>query len=384
MSLVEDIVQDSFYAALDDWPKKGVPDNPTAWLFRVCKNKTINALRRKDMRHPAFYDFYAKQNEKAKIDQLFMPHQIKDNQLRLLFATCHPSLAPKSQIILTLKTCAGFRIVEIATALDMKVEAVKKNLSRAKQRLTVQNLPLKVPYALQSRERLHTVHQVLYLIFNEGYSASQGAFLIRTELCLEATRLVRSLLEEDRIPNSDTYALYALMLFNCARLDARTNEDGIAIELEHQDRSLWDYKMIELAIAYFNKARKAPVWSNYHLEAGIASLHCTAQSFEATPWQHIVRLYDRLLKRNRSPLVQMNRYIALFYEGKQQEALLGVQQLNGLGENHLYHATLGMMFAVLQQHQAAIDAYLDALAVTKLAVEKVFIEAKIRALKKRL
>ncbi len=376
----EDIVQDTFYGALDNWSKKGLPRDSVSWLFKVCKNKTINALRRKGTYYAPWRDTHFPLEDRTKLDQIFLPGEIKDNQLRLLFATCHPSLSPKSQIILTLKTSIGFQVHEIARALDMKLEAVKKNLTRTKQQIRLQNLPLRVPYALHSRERLNSVHRVLYLIFNEGYSASSGKVLIRKELCLEAIRLLRELLEEKQIFNADTQALYALMLFNIARFDTRTDTCGIPIELEYQERSRWDGKLIRSGIKHFNAARKGEPWSTYHLQAAISSLHCTADSFQNTQWKIILGLYDRLLVLNPAPIVQMNRGIALFYSGKTEEALDIIKKLEGLEHHHLYFATLAKMNLLLNRREEALDHYLDALSRTKVEAEKEFLQRKILGL----
>ncbi|NHF58159.1 sigma-70 family RNA polymerase sigma factor [Flavobacteriaceae bacterium TP-CH-4] len=381
ISLAEDIVQDTFYTAIGQWHEKGLPTNPKAWLFRVCKNKTINALRRKDAQYPTFRDNYTEQTDKAKIAQLFLPHQIRDSRLRLLFATCHPNLSPKSQIILTLKTSIGFRMNEIAKALDMKTEAVKKSLTRAKRQLREQKLPLNVPFVLQSRERLNSVHRVLYLLFNEGYSASNGASLIRRELCLEATRLLKALLGEPHISNADTQALYALMLFNIARFDSRVDQYGIPVELESQDRSQWDQEIIRSGIVHFNEARKATTWSSYHLEAGIASLHCSAASFQDTRWDAVLGLYNRLLQLNSGAHIQLNRSIALFYSGNRGKAIDEVEKLKGMEHHHLYFATLAKMYALMGEEKKAIDYYLDALSLTQLEVARTFIQDKIRMLK---
>ena len=253
----EDIVQDTFYGALDNWSKKGLPRDSVSWLFKVCKNKTINALRRKGTHYAPWRDTHFPLEDRTKLDQIFLPGEIKDNQLRLLFATCHPSLSPKSQIILTLKTSIGFQVHEIARALDMKLEAVKKNLTRTKQQIRLQNLPLRVPYALHSRERLNSVHRVLYLIFNEGYSASSGkVFDSKRAMASRRYGSYGNFWRRNRFFNADTQALYALMLFNIARFDTRTDTCGIPIELEYQERSRWDGKLIRSGIKHFNAARK--------------------------------------------------------------------------------------------------------------------------------
>ncbi len=384
INLAEDIVQDTFYAALKNWSENGLPKQTPAWLFKVCKNKTINAIQKKSTRYSELSEHHLAPSRSQRLAQLFLPHEIKDSQLRLLFATCHPILSVKAQIILTLKTSIGFHTTEIAKALNMELATVKKGLSRAKQKLKDQNIPFKVPFALQSHERINTVHRILYLIFNEGYSASTGSQLIRKELCLEAMRTLKALLEEPRIGTADTMALYALLLFNSARFEARTDAEGIPILLENQDRSLWDQKTIQVGIRYFNAARKTEKWSSYHYEAGIASLHCTAPSFAETPWNTILTLYEGLSIVNDSTLVLLNRYIALFYSGERKVAMEKVESLKGLEKNHLYFAALGKMHAMENHPRKALDFYLDALGLAKLEVEKRFLQQKIEKLEKSL
>ncbi len=384
ISLAEDIVQDTFYAALKNWSENGVPEQPSGWLFKVCKNKTINAVQRKGTQYLELNEHHLTASRSQRLEQLFLPHEIRDSRLRLLFATCHPILSVKAQIVLTLKTSIGFHTIEIAKALNMELAAVKKTVSRAKKQLKEQNVLFKVPYALQSRERINTVHRILYLIFNEGYSSSTGAQLIRKDLCLEAIRTLKALLEEPKIGTTDTKALYALMLFNSARFEGRTNNEGIPITLEDQDRSLWDQKTIQLGIRYFNAARKTAAWSSYHYEAGIASLHCNAKNFAETPWNAILGLYDGLCTINNNDTVLLNRFIALFYSGERQVAMAKVKSLKGLEKNHLYFATLAKMHAIENQPKAALDFYLNALALTKMEVEKNFIRQKIGKLEKLL
>ncbi len=384
INLAEDIVQDTFYAALRNWTKNGVPRQAAGWLFKVCKNKTINAIKREGAYHTRLSDHHLSPFPAQKVARLFLPHEIRDNQLRLLFATCHPALSVKAQIMLTLKTTIGFRTTEIARALHMEMDAVKKTLSRAKKRLKDQNIPFKVPYALQSKERINTVHRILYLIFNEGYSASSGVDLIRKELCLAAIRPLEALLGETKISDYDTEALYSLMLFNVARFESRIDKAGVPISLEDQDRSLWDHETIQIGIHYFNRARKKAAWSSYHYEAGIASLHCTAKHFNETPWNAILTLYEGLSAINDGALVFLNRYIALFYSGEREVAIEQVASLKGLEKNHLYFATLGKMHALQNHCEEALDFYLDALTLAKLEVEKCFIRQKITALKKLL
>ena len=239
LAQAEDIVQETFVSAFRNWEKQGIPDNPLAWLYKVCKNKVINELNKKTHQTELnYFQLNSKDTVSYHIDQLFLDTEIKDNQLRLLFACCHPVLSQKAQIILTLKSLAGFKVDEIARGMMMNEEAVAKMLVRTRKILKDNNIQLKVPFLLQSVPRLDAVHKTLYLIFNEGYSASSGNEFIRKDLCLEALKLCKSLLNVPEISNSETQALFSLMVFNIARFDARIGSKGEMIELELQDRNV--------------------------------------------------------------------------------------------------------------------------------------------------
>lgn len=359
-----------------------MPEEPVAWLFTVCKNKTINELKRKQ--HPSSLEFSSSRSE-AKVHQLeqaFLPNEIRDNQLRLLFAFCHPAFPPKSQLILTLKVLAGFRVEEIARGLGMNAEAVKKNLSRTKGQIRENNMQLHVPFRMQSVERLAMVHQVLYLMFNEGYRASSGERMIKTELCLEAMRMTRALLDEEKTSNSDTRALFSLMLFHAARFNARTAAAGEILDLKQQDRSCWDPDLIQQGIHYFNLAKKKKAWSGYHFEAAIASIHCLTPCFRDINWPAIVKLYDGLLKINSSCFVAFNRAIALFYAGEPVQALTELRGLRGLEGNPLYYIALAEIYEHLEKKEDALHCFHKALALSSLLVEQKYLEKKIRALQK--
>ncbi|MEL6923087.1 MAG: sigma-70 family RNA polymerase sigma factor [Bacteroidota bacterium] len=384
LSLAEDIVQNTFVAALENWSTQGIPEQPKAWLFRVCKNKALNHLKRqqhfRDQVLPNTQTATAPEISGrvfAKLDNAFLDYEIKDNQLRLLFAISHPDFAPKSSIILTLKTLAGFRLQEIASGLGMQTEAVKKNLQRTRQQIRKNNMPLRVPFLLQSKKRLQRVHQVLYLMFNESYHSNTGTAVIRHELCVQALRLTRALLDEPRIATADTRALFALMLFNVARFHARLNEQNQLVELAQQNRQLWDAALIDEAIRHFNRSRKSDHWSRYHYEAGIASLHCTATTFDTTNWKAIVQLYDQLYQLQPNPFVQLNRCIALHYAGQTRQALQTLQKLKALGTNALYWTTLGELHAQLAEKEKAIDHFLTALQFATTDVAKAGIKRKI-------
>jgi RNA polymerase sigma factor (sigma-70 family) len=381
--LAEDIVQETFMTALKSWDKNGLPDNPPAWLFKVCKNKAINFLAKRNELSSDKSEFFDEASEDRQLEQLFLDHEIKDNQLRLLFAFCHPRLSPKSQVILILKDLCGLRAAEIARGLGMNEEAVVKTISRSRETLREENITLHIPFLLQSHERLDTVHMAIYLLFNEGYSASTGDILIRKDLCIEAMRLAHALLEMELVRTSDTFALMALMSFHIARFGSRLDDDGFLIELEDQERLTWDQEMIRLGNNYLrNTNRKVP--TRFLLEAAIASMHSTVQHFEDTDWRTISDLYDQLKKLQPSPFVDLNQAVAIFYcdgSAKALEALNASKHLNWLKNYYLYHALLGKIFLYDGNFGLALEHYEKALTLTHLAPNRRFLNEKINKLK---
>lgn len=379
LALAEDIVQDAFIAAVEHW-KDAMPDDPSAWLFRVCRNKAINALSKKQAASCVLPEFTAEDRSKYEIEQLFLDHEIKDNQLRLLFACCHGRLSPKAQVMLILKNLCGLRVEEIARGLAMTDEAVMKMLTRSRQTLAEENVVLRVPFLMRSKERLNSVHTAIYLLYNEGYNATAGDVLIRKDVCLEAMRLMRSVLDIPEIRSHDSYALMALMCFHTARFDARIGTEGEIIELELQDRSRWDHELIRLGMQYLKNARDKEV-SRFVLEAAIASVHCAAGTFPETNWRMISGLYDQLHRIQSSPFVDLNRAVAIFYNEGQELALKSLKQskhLTWLKNHYLYYATLGKIYHSIPDKENARVNYEKALSMTTLRAEQDFLKKKIR------
>ena len=381
----EDLVQETFLSAIQNWEMKGLPQQPSAWLYKTAKNKAINWLKQtkqNDQKTSVFESSVV--DEAYNIDQLFLEHEIQDNQLRLLFAYCHPDFAPRTQVIITLKTIAGFKTEEIAHGLGMNYEAVKKTLTRTRKQIKERRLQLKVPFLLQSRKRLANVHIVLYLLFNEGYNATSGKALIKKELCLEAMRLTQSLLDHPTISNDDTHALLALMLFNTARFEARMNSKGVIIDLEMQNRELWDNQLIKLGYFHLKKAQINNKLSRYHLEAGIASLHCATTDFSKTNWRAILGLYNHLYEIHPSPFVFLNRCIALAYSGDVEEAIQGLLKIddNYFKNYHLYFLTLAKLHSRIGQNLKAKEYYSNALQLTRIQAEQEYIMDCINGLER--
>jgi RNA polymerase sigma-70 factor (ECF subfamily) len=378
LALAEDLVQETFFTALEQWSSKGIPENPQAWLFKVCKNKAINALTRKTARPVGIFQLTDEAKADDHLERLFLDHEIKDNQLRLLFACCHHNLSPRAQVVLILKNICGLKVEEIARALASTDEAIMKMCTRSRQILIDKKVVLHVPFLLRSRERLNVVHTAIYLLFNEGYQATEGNEAIRKDLCLEAVRLVKSITDIPEIRTTDTYALMALLCFHTARFNSRIS-NGELIDLENQDRQKWDHELIELGFAHFKKTVGADP-SRFILEAAIASVHCLSKKIEDTNWNTIRGLYDQLRKIQSSPFIDINRATAIFFNEGSRAALDALKisaHLNWLKNYYLYHVLLGKIYKTEKAYPLAISHYEKALALTNLPLEKDFLKKQI-------
>lgn len=379
--LVEDIIQETFLTALRRWPHDSVPDNPSAWLMQVAKNKILNALKRQGRSVRLDDQKAAVREQKAQnLDRLFLDHEIRDSQMRVLFACCNPALPTKAQIMLTLKTLSGFSIAEIAGGLLMNEEAVKKALYRARKSIRNEEIAFGIPFLYQGRERLESVQTALYLIFNEGYKRTEGDELIKESLCCEAARLVRLLIDAFPGENSESYALLALFCFNSSRFGARLDEKGDIVDLKEQDRSRWDRDLIRSGFHYLSLARKSETLTRYHLEAGISSVHCATPSWDETDWDTILFYYDKLLEMTDSPVVRINRAIALSNrEGPAEglEALSRMDEEMPLDDYYLYHATKADLNFRMKNFELARSYYQVAMDMTDSKPEKRFLAKKI-------
>ena len=365
----EDLVQDSFYAALSSWKHKGIPDNPAGWMYTVCRNNAINALKKnKSFKNP-FEEDHAIQGESEPDQNIF-----DDGKMRLLFACSHPRLTAKMQVVITLKYVANLKTESIARALGLTADGIDKILGRAKKRIRIENIFLREPTPQQLTKRLPAVHKIIYLIFNEGYKASSGKEIIRQELCEESLIMTKSLLD-NHISNSDTAALYALLLFNAARLSARITSAGELSDLEEQDRALWNNDLIALGSYYLNQSRCENV-SSYHYEASIAYLHSHAKSFGDTDWATIAQLYRQLLLNNPNPFIELNYAIALYYDSQKQKAFDALHDLQQtfLDHSYLLHAALGKLYWQEGEYSKSNLHLTKALSLTNFQVEKDFVK----------
>jgi RNA polymerase sigma-70 factor (ECF subfamily) len=325
LETIEDIVQDSFAAALTGWTPDTLPANPAGWVFTVCRNKAINKIKEEKSR-------WLRLDEQAERDGPVADPGAADLPVKLLFACAHPDLSPKVQVVITLKYVANLRVEAIALALGMTADAVEKMLFRARKKIREEGILLTEPGTALLAGRLPTVNKIIYLVFNEGYKPSSGDAAVNEALCEEALLLAKELLDH-RLGDADTAALYALMLFNAARFAARTGASGELLDLDRQDRSLWDRAMISLACDHF-RAACGDRMSAYHYEAAIAWLHCTAPSFAETDWAQISRLYLQLLRMSPNPFVELSYAIALYFAGTKTKAF---EIMHGLMEHPFLH-----------------------------------------------
>jgi RNA polymerase sigma-70 factor (ECF subfamily) len=346
--LVEDMVQATLIDALEAWRVRGVPDNPSGWVHRSARNKILDALRRDQIGQRVLGKLAAATaTQRNGLDELFFDSEIEDSQLRMMFACCHPHLARENQLALTLKALCGFGNAEIARALLVGEETVKKRLQRATRDLVEHQIALDPPAAEELGRRLDGVHQVLYLLFNEGYSSSDGERAIREDLCEEAARLCHLLCSQARFRTPATHALMALMLFHAARLESRLDQRGSILLLEEQDRSRWDERLIRRAQEFLAQSAEGTVISAFHLEAAIAGHHCMAKSYAETNWPAILELYDALLTIHRSPVYLLNRAVVV---AQIDGPRAGIQALDEAGQDpvlrhyHLFDATLGEFY----------------------------------------
>jgi RNA polymerase sigma factor (sigma-70 family) len=369
LEMAEDLVQDAFYAALSTWKNKGIPDNPAGWIYKVCRNNAINGLKRKKTFQNPFEEDFAIDGAPEPDESIF-----DDRKIQLLFASAHPRLSSKMQVVITLKYVANLRTESISRAFGMTVDGIDKILSRAKQRIRMESIFLKEPSPSQLKTRLPIVHKIIYLIFNEGFRAGSGKEIIRRDLCEESLIMTKSLLD-DHISNGDTAALYALLLFNAARLGARFMPSGELTDLEEQDRTLWDNDLIALGSNYLHQSGMDNI-SSYHYEAAIAYLHCTAKSFADTDWTTITQIYTKLLEDNPNPFVELNYAIALYYDRQTKKAFAVLHDLQQtfLKQYYLLHATLGKLYLLEGENQKSELHLTKALSLTQFQAEEDFVK----------
>lgn len=382
IDLIEDAVQDALVAALRKWPFGGMPENPTAWLTQVAKNRVLDQIRVDRKKEPAesFLELVAKS---ADDEQIFFSREIHEDQLRIIFACCHPSIAPDSQVALTLKIIGGFSISEIARAYLSNEAAIAKMLTRAKTRLRETGVALEIPAPSELNDRLESVLKVLYLMFNEGYAASGGDELVRKDLCFEAIRLCRVLAAHPVTTAPRVHALLALFLFQGARLSTRSDHRGELLLLADQDRSLWDKQMLASAIDHFQSSASGTELSNYHLETEIAAIHALAPSYESTDWARILETYEKLQKHQFSIVAELNRIVVLEKVQGPGHALIALQRFEkeyAVSNFNLFYITKAHFLVELSKSKEALAAYTRALDLTSNRPVRKFLFGRIKAL----
>lgn len=380
IELAEDIVQETLLKALNEW-RTNIPDNPSAWLYRVAKNQALDVIRREKLFTQISTELKYQIEPEEKLGKMFIANEIEDSQLRMLFACCHPVIALESQITLSLKTLGGLNTAEIARAFLTSEDTVNKRLYRAKEKIRSEKIHLEVPQANELTARLDAILKIIYLIFSEGYSSSHPNQLIRKDLCEEAIRLGLLLTRNPLTNLPETNALLALMCFQAARFPARVEENGAIVLLKDQNRSLWDKFMMARAYEFFKHSAIGNKISEYHLEAAIASYHASAPDFEKTNWEVILRLYNMLAVMKPSPFIQLNRAIVKGYVHGPKTALNDLKQLESLHQNYIYHITKGDLHTELDEIEKARDCYEKALVLVKSDPEKRLIEKKLEKLK---
>jgi RNA polymerase sigma factor (sigma-70 family) len=381
LQLAEDVVQEALARALQTWPYYGIPENPSAWIMRVSRNLALDQLRREtNFRNKEEAISHSFAPQASDDDLLFSEDQIDDDCLRMMFVSCHPEIPAAAQVALALRTLCGFSVAEIANAFLTTEAAIAKRLTRAKQRIRTASIPFEIPAGEELKTRLNGVLQTLYLLFNEGYKASMGERLIREELCREAIRLTDLLSRHPAGNRPRTHALLALMFLNSARAPARMDSAGNILRLQEQDRSRWDKSMIARGMFHLTQSASGSEISEYHLQASIAACHCAARDFKETDWPQILRLYDRLSQIDNSPVVALNRAVAVANVHGPAAGIAAVSSIRSskeLRSYYLLHAVLGDFEARLDRPQAAAAHFRKALKQTEIASEVQFLSKRL-------
>jgi RNA polymerase sigma-70 factor (ECF subfamily) len=391
LALAEDVVQDAFCRAMEVWQIRGEPENPSAWLMATAKNRALDALRRERTARtfaPEVTRWLESEWTLAPaVAEHFEPGAIEDGMLRMMFSCCHPRLSEESQVALILHILCGFSVGEIAGAFVTRRAAMEKRITRAKKALAGSGKLFDITSAAEFSKRLPSVHQALYLLFNEGYHGASPKAAVRAELCREAMRLAALLLEHPWGSTPAAYALSALFCLDAARLPGRVDASGDLSALPEQDRSLWDQELVREGLRFLELSGSGEELSEYHLEAAIAAIHAMAATTEETDWDKIVSLYDTLMTMRPSPVVALNRAIAVAQkEGASRglEEILATVDRERLEEYPFYAAALGELELRRGAREKAVEYFREARGLARNGMERRFLERRIAEVGRRI
>ena len=378
LSEVEDIVQEAFIQALKTWPKNGMPHQPEAWIMTTAKRKAIDLIRKKNAQKSRDQYFTQSGPASIKVEEIFSEKEISDNQLRMMFSCCHPSLSIQDQVSLVLKVVSGFSIREIANGLHQSEETLKKRLQRARQTLKKQGDQLKIPTGQDLAQRRDAVASALYLLFNEGYFSQSEDMIIRYDLCYESMRLIKLMCHHNEIVNGSVQALLAMMCFHTARFESRTNEHGQIIVLSEQDRSQWNRQLIGVGQFYLRQAYLNLPRTSYHIEAAISFEHCSAKTYDDTNWHLLRELYRELYALRPQSNIRINEAIVCIELGMLEASKKILEEVPiGVHDEFLWHCAQAHLFDKMKNPQLATNHLQE-------AIKRSQVPAQIRLLEKRI